>query len=98
AARAGQLFDARSDVYPVAIDIAIAMNHIADVNADLEFDAPVGRDIVISLGQSALDFDGALRRLQRAPEFDEESVANCFDFGAVKPRKDFTQQTTMFLQ
>jgi len=62
AARAGQLFDAGSDVHPVAVDVAVAMNHIADVNADFEFDAPLGRDVVIPLCQRALDFDRALRR------------------------------------
>ena len=40
----------------------------------------------------------ALRRFQRAPEFDQKSVADGFDFGAVKPRKDFAQQPAMFLQ
>ena len=92
AARAGQLFDARSDVHAVAINVAVAMNHVADVNADLEFDPPVGRDVMVALGQGALDFDGALRRFQRAAEFDQESVADGFDFGAVKPRKNFAQQ------
>ena len=52
----------------------------------------------IALGQRALDFDGALRRFQRAVEFDQESVTNGFDFGAVKARKDFPKQLAMFLQ
>ena len=63
------------------------MHHIADVNADLDFDAPVGRHVVVALGQRALDFDGALRRFQRAVELDQESVADRFDLGAVEPRK-----------
>ena len=83
-ARAGQLFDARGDVYAVAVNVAVAMHHIANVDADFKFDAPVGRDVVISFGQRALDFDGALGRFQRAPEFDQEGVADGFDFGAVK--------------
>ena len=60
------------------------MHYIADVNADFKLDSSVGRDVVISFGQGALDFDGALGRFQRAPKFDQESVADRFDFGAVK--------------
>ncbi len=74
------------------------MDHVADVNADLEFDPTVGSDVVISFCQGPLDFDGALRRFQRAAEFDQESITDGFDFRSVKPRKDFAQQPAMFLQ
>ena len=79
-------------------NIAAAMNHIADVNADFKFDAPVGRDVVIPLGQGALDLDRALRRFQRAAEFYKESVTDGFDFGARKARKDLAQQLAMFFK
>ena len=98
AACAGQLFDARSDVDAVAINIAVAMNHVADVNADFEFNPPVGRDVMVALGQGALDFDGALRGFQGAAEFDEESVANGFDLGAVEPGKDFAEEPAVFFE
>ena len=65
-----QLFDARSDVDAVAVNIAIAVNHVADVNAYFEFNPPVGCDVMIALRQCALDFNGALRGLQGAAEFD----------------------------
>ena len=74
------------------------MNYIADVNADLELDAPVGRDVMVALGQGALDLDRALRRFQRTAEFYKESVTDCFDFGAVKARKDRAQQLPMFFK
>src|SRR5699024_775699 len=89
AARASQRCDSRGDIYSIAIDVTVTMHHVANVNADFDFDSPVGGDVVISFGQGALDFDGALRRFQRASEFDKESVADGFDFGAVKSRKNF---------
>src|SRR6184192_3534197 len=52
----------RDAMFPVAVDVAAAMNHIAVVNADFEFDAPLGCDVAIPLGQGALDLDRALRR------------------------------------
>ena len=42
---------------------------------------------MVALGERALDFDGALRRLQRAVELDEERVADGFDLRAVEARE-----------
>ena len=64
------------------------MDHVADVNADLEFHPTIERDVMVALGQGSLDFDRALRRFQRTAEFYKESVTDGFDFGAVKARKD----------
>lgn len=79
-------------------DIALAVNHVADVNADFKFNPPIGRDVMVALGQGALDFDGTLRSLQGAAEFDEESVTDGFDLGSVEPGKDFAKEPTMFFQ
>src|SRR6202011_1247317 len=98
AARAGQLFDARSDVHAVAVDVAVAMDHVTDVDPDLELDPPVGCDVRVAFGQGTLNFDRALRSFQGAAEFDEEGIADGFDFNAMKRRKDFAEQATMFFQ
>src|SRR5204863_6574688 len=90
-ARAGQRFDPRSDVDAVAVNVAVTMHDIADVDADLELDPAVGGGIGVPLGQGALDFNRALGRLQGAAELDQEGVADRFDFGAVKARKNFAQ-------
>ena len=74
------------------------MDNIADVNADLEFDPPVAGNVVVGLGQGALDFHAALRRFQRAAELHKESITDGFDFGAVKARKDLPQQMAMFFE
>ena len=68
------------------------MHHVTNVNADLQFDPPIGGHVAIAFGQGALDLDGALGRFQRAVELDQEGVADGFDFGAVEARKDFAQQ------
>ena len=74
------------------------MDHVPDVDADLDFNPAVGCDVMVTLGQGALDFDGTLRGLQSAGEFDQESVADGLDFGAVKVGKDFAEQTAMFFE
>ena len=74
------------------------MHHVADMDADLDFDPTVGGDVMIALGQGPLDLDGTLRRFQRAVELDQERVANGFDLGPVKTRKDLSKQSPMFFQ
>src|SRR5207237_8083983 len=87
----------RSDVHSVAINVATAMYHIANVNTNLKLDASIRRDIGVAFGQRSLDFNRALRCFQRTPEFNQERVTNGFYFSAVKPRKDFPKQPAMFL-
>src|SRR4029077_4768035 len=53
---------------------------------------------MVPLGQGPLDFDGALRRFQRAPKLDQESVPDGLYLGTVKPRKNFPQQAAMLFQ
>ena len=53
---------------------------------------------MIALRQCALDFNGALRGLQGAAEFDEESVTDGFDLGTAEPGKDFTKEATVFFE
>jgi hypothetical protein len=98
AARARQRLDAGSDVHSVAVNVAFAMHDITDVNPDLKFDSAVGADIMIPLGQRPLNFDRALRRFECASKLYEESVADGFNFGAVKARKNLAQQASMFFQ
>src|SRR6185436_3606911 len=84
AARARQRLDARGDVHAVPVNIPAAMHHVADVNADLDLDAPVATHVMIALGQRALDFDAALRGFQGTVELDEEGVADGFNLSAIE--------------
>src|SRR5205823_12034909 len=97
-ARPSQRLNARGDVHSVAVDIAAAMYHIADVNADFQFNPAIRWDISVTLGEHALDFNGALSSFQRAVELDQKRVANRFDLNPVEAREDFAQELSMFLQ
>ena len=72
------------------------MHHIPNVDSNLQFDSSLGRHVVITLGQGALNFDGALGRFQRAIELDQESVTDCFNLGAIEARENFAEQLAMF--
>jgi len=96
--RARKLFDPGGDIHSVAVHIAAAMHHVTNVDADLELDSPLGGDVVITVRQRTLDFDGALRCLERAVEFDEKRIADGLDLSAVEARKKRTQQLSVLLE
>ena len=52
----------------------------------------------LRLARRALNLNGTLRRLQRAGEFDQESVTDGLDLGAVEPGKDFAKQPAVFFE
>ena len=66
-ARRGQLLQTRGDVHPVAIDIALLDDHIADVDADAESDALLLGQLPLALGHAPLDRRGTLDRIYNAP-------------------------------
>jgi hypothetical protein len=49
------------------------------MNADAELDALVGRDVGVALDHRPLDFDGAVHRINNAPELDNCAVARALD-------------------
>ena len=53
---------------------------------------------MVALGERALDFDAALRRLQSAVKLDEERVADGLDLRAVEPGEQRSQQGAMVLE
>src|SRR5438874_12152893 len=53
AARLGQSFEARGDVDAVAIDVVVVADDVADIYADSELNALVGRHIGIAPGHVA---------------------------------------------
>src|SRR6266550_2764880 len=97
-ARPRYRLDPRSDVHSSAVDVAAAMDHVADVNADSHLDLAFRRRIGIAFGQSALNCHGALSRFQCALKLDQESVPDRFNLDAVELWTDFPKQPAMFLQ
>ena len=74
------------------------MHHVADVDADAHLELAFGRRGEIALRQRALDLDGALRRFERAGEFDQEPIAQGLDLQPVEAREEVAQQTAVLLQ
>ncbi len=79
-ARLSDAFEPRSDVDPVAHQIAVRLlDHIADMNPDAELDAPLGRHAGIAFDHRVLQFDGAADRIDDTAEFDDAAVAGALD-------------------
>ena len=65
----------RRDVDAVAEQIAVALDHVADGDADTEAHLPAGRIGHVARAQAFLDVDGATHRLDGAGKFGEHGVA-----------------------
>ena len=79
-ARLGDAFQSRGDVDAVAHQIAVGLlDDVAQMNADPEFDAALGRQAGVALDEAVLHLDGAAHGVDHAAEFDEAAVAGAFD-------------------
>ena len=93
----GQRLNARSNVHAVAVNITVATHHVADVNANADFNLPIGRYIMIALRQRTLNFHRAVCRIECAGKFHHECVANRFNLLATKPREQRPKNLAMLL-
>src|SRR5262249_30741284 len=83
-ARLGDALDAGRDVDAVAHQVAVGfLDHVAQMNADAELDAPVWRDTCVALYHAFLNLDRAAHRVDQAAELDNQSVAGALDHTAV---------------
>ena len=74
----------RSDVDAVAHQVAVALfDDIAQMDADTELDAPLGRQPSIALDHAALDLDRAAHGVDHAAKFDKCAIACPLDDTAV---------------
>src|SRR5207247_9430161 len=97
-ARQGERLAARGDVHSIAVDVAIATNDVAEMNSDPQFDLTLVRNIMIALCERPLDFDRTLHCFECAAEFEQESVPDRFDLGAVEARENFAHDSAMLLE
>src|SRR6185436_9008814 len=81
-ARLRDALEPRGDVHAVAENIVVLDDDVADMNADADLDPLVGRDRSIAFGHTALNLDGAARRIDRAAEFDQDAIAGPLDDAA----------------
>jgi hypothetical protein len=72
----GDALKPRGGINPVAHQIAVAfLDYIAEMNADAELDAALGRQAGIALDRAVLHFDRATHSIDHAAELDEAAVA-----------------------
>ena len=77
-ARLGDAFQSRGDIDAVAHQIAVALlDDVAQMNADAELDAALGRHAGVALDHGVLHFDGAAHRVDHAAELDERCRRRC---------------------
>jgi len=81
-ARLGERFEPCGDIDPVAKNIVLVDDNVAEVDPDAEFDAPVRRHIGVALGHLPLDFDGTPHRVDDALKLDQQPVAGGLDDAA----------------
>ena len=83
AGRANAL-DPRGDIDAVAHQVAVGLlDDVAQMNADAELDASLGRQAGVALDHAALYLDRASHRVDDAAKLYETAVASSFDDTAV---------------
>ena len=84
AARISDAFKARGDIDAVAHQVAVALlDHIAQMDADAELDAALGRKPSVALDHAVLHLDGAAHGIDHAAELDEAAVAGALHYAPV---------------
>ena len=84
AARISNAFKARGDIDAIAHQVAVALlDHIAEMDADPELDAPLGRKTSVALDHAVLHLDGAANGIDHASELDDDAVAGALHDAAV---------------
>ena len=74
----GDAFEARGDVDAVAHQIAVGLlDDVAEMNADAELDAALGRQAGVALDHAVLHFDRAAHRVDHAAKLDEDCRRRC---------------------
>ena len=80
----GDPLQPRGDIDAVAHQIAVALlDDIAEMDADAELDAALGRHARIALDHGVLHFDRTAHRIDHAAELDQRAVAGALDHPAV---------------
>jgi hypothetical protein len=79
-ARRANALQTRGDVDAVAHQIAVGLlDHVAEMNANLEFDAALGRQAGVAFDEAVLHLDRAAHRVDHAAELDKAAVAGALD-------------------
>jgi hypothetical protein len=68
---------------PVAKDVAVLGDHVAEIDADPKPDAPFVLQLGLAVEHAALDLGGAAHGIDNARKFGQQPVAGGFDDAAV---------------
>ena len=80
----GDAFQSRGDIDAVAHQIAVALlDHVAEMDADAELDAALGRKAGVALDHTVLHLDGAAHGIDHAAELNDGSVAGALDHAPI---------------
>ena len=83
-ARLGDALQPRGDIDAVAHQIAVRLlDHVAEMDANPEFDARSARHASVALDHAVLDFNGAAHCVDHTAELDDDAVAGALDDAAV---------------
>jgi hypothetical protein len=83
----GDAFQSRCDIDAVAHQIAITLlDHIAQMDADAELDAALGRKPGVTLCHSILHLDGAAHGIDHTTKLDDAPVAGALHHATVMHR------------
>jgi len=79
----GEGFDPCRDVDTVAIEVVALDDHVAEIDADAQFDAVVHRATAVPLGHRLLHRDRATHRIDDAGKLYQQAIAGGFDEAAL---------------
>ena len=68
----------RRDIHPVAENVVLFNDHVAEVDADAEPDPPLLGHVGLAVAHSSLDLRGAPHGIYNARKFHQETVASIF--------------------
>jgi hypothetical protein len=80
----GDALEPRGDVDAVAHQIAVGLlDHVAEMNADPEFDAALGRESGVALDEAVVHLDRAAHCVDHSAQLDEAAVPGALDDAAI---------------
>jgi hypothetical protein len=82
ASRFCQCFQPCCYIHAVAIEVVVLDDHVAEIDADAQFDAVVRLDTRVSLGHRLLHLDRATHRIDDAGKLHQRAVAGGLDDAA----------------
>ena len=83
----GDALKTRGDIDAVAHQIAIRLlDHVAEVDADAELNAPLGRQAGVALEHAVLHLDGATHGVDHTAKLDQAAVTGAFDYAPMMRR------------